>query len=165
LAKEAAGLEEMVWRIVEAERASRPRLVVPAKGLKILVEAVKLAEEFKPSQHAKRVVFSRHGILGSGLDRLLTSIFYDVLKKQGLLDRVIGELTGAESALILDPWLRAALRVAVDIVLFYRPDVIRCGGFAGALLTTYPPRRIPMSVCITGSSLTECSPIGRGQGA
>ncbi|WP_397470776.1 RsmB/NOP family class I SAM-dependent RNA methyltransferase [Pyrofollis japonicus] len=112
----------MVWRVIEAERSSRPKLVVPAKGLKILVEAVKLAEEFKPSQHAKRVVFSRHGVLGTGLDRLLTSVFYDVLKKQGLLDRVIAELTGVESSLVLDPWLRAALRVAVDIVLFYRPD-------------------------------------------
>ena len=115
-------LAQSVWRFIEEERSKKPKLSVPARGLRILVEAVKLAEEFKPSQHAKRVVFRRHGVLGTGLDRLLTSVFYDVLKKQGLLDRVIEEITGAESALILDPWLRAALRIAIDIVLFYRPD-------------------------------------------
>ena len=121
-AEAVEALAKSVWEYIEEERARRPKLSVPAHGLRILVEALKLAEEFKPSQHAKRVVFSKHGVLGTGLDRLLTSVFYDVLKKQGLLDRVIVELTGAESALILDPWLRAALRAAIDIVLFYRPD-------------------------------------------
>ncbi|WP_338250261.1 RsmB/NOP family class I SAM-dependent RNA methyltransferase [Pyrodictium abyssi] len=116
------GLARRVWEAIEAERASKPKLSVPARGLRILVETVKAAEEFKPSQHAKRVVFRRHGILGTGLDRLLTSVFYDTMKRMGLLDRVARELTGVESPLILDPWLRAALRVAADIVLFHRPD-------------------------------------------
>ncbi|KSW12637.1 Fmu (Sun) domain-containing protein [Pyrodictium occultum] len=107
---------------MEAERRGKPKLAVPAKGLRILVETVKAAEEFKPSQHAKRIVFRRHGILGTGLDRLLTSLFYDTMKRIGLLDRVAAELTGVESPLILDPWLRAALRVAADIVLFHQPD-------------------------------------------
>jgi 16S rRNA (cytosine967-C5)-methyltransferase len=121
-AAELEELEREVWELIERERESKPKLSVPAMGLRVLVEAVKLAEEFKPSQHAKRVVFSRHKIIGTGLDRLLTSIFYDVMKRMGLLDRVAAELADVPSILIVDPWLRAALRVAVDIVLFHRPD-------------------------------------------
>ncbi|ABM80373.1 RsmB/NOP family class I SAM-dependent RNA methyltransferase [Hyperthermus butylicus] len=122
MAASAEELAKMVWEHIEAERSNKPKLSVPAKGLRILVEAVKLAEEFKPSQHAKRVVFHKHGVLGTGLDRLLTSIFYDTMKRMGLLDRVAAELANVPTVLILDPWLRAALRLAVDIVLFHRPD-------------------------------------------
>ncbi|NOZ88630.1 MAG: RsmB/NOP family class I SAM-dependent RNA methyltransferase [Crenarchaeota archaeon] len=107
---------------MERERSSRPPLAVPPRGLAILVEAVKAAEEFKPSQHAKREVFRRHGILGTGLDRLLTAVFYDVMKRLGVIDKAAAEAVGVETVLILDPWLRAALRVALGILLFHRPD-------------------------------------------
>ena len=115
-------LEEEAARIIEEERRSKPRLAVDSKTLKILVEVVKAAEEFKPSQHAKRVVLAKHGVIGTNLDRLITSIFYDVMKRQGLLDRYAAEIAGVPNVLILDPWLRAALRVALDIVLFHRPS-------------------------------------------
>ncbi|HID41927.1 MAG TPA: Fmu (Sun) domain-containing protein, partial [Pyrodictium sp.] len=78
-------LAQQVWEVMEAERAGKPKLSIPARGLRILVETVKAAEEFKPSQHAKRVVYKKHGILGTGLDRLLTSVFYDTMKRMGLL--------------------------------------------------------------------------------
>ena len=87
--------------------------------LVVLVEAVKLAEEIKPSQHAKREVFKKHGILGTDRDRMLTALFYSIMKRQGILDKVISRVTGVESPLILDPWLRAALRVAVELILFH----------------------------------------------
>ncbi len=115
-------LAEEAWKIIEAERSGKPRLSVDSKTLKILVEVVKAAEEFKPSQHAKRVVLAKHGVIGTNLDRLITSIFYDVMKRQGVLDKFAAEIAGVPNVLILDPWLRAALRVALDIILFHRPS-------------------------------------------
>lgn len=117
----ASGAAKTVWDAIEAERSKKPPLELEKKEIVILVEAVKAAEEFKPSQHAKREVFRRHGVLGTPRDRLLTAVFYDTLKRQGILDRIAEELTGAESALILDPWLRAALRTTLDILLYHRP--------------------------------------------
>jgi len=125
LAVEAAGDADPAAIVEEAlreAREARPPLGVPPRGVKILVETVKAAEEFKPSQHAKREVFRRHGILGSSLDRLLTALFYDIMKRLGPIDRAAAEIVGVENVLILDPWLRAALRVAVGLNLFYRLD-------------------------------------------
>ena len=119
---DAAELERVAWEAVEAERQRRPVLGVPPRGVRILVEAVKAAEEFKPSQHAKREVFRRHGILGTSMDRLLTALFYELMKRLGLVDKAAAEIAGVPSVLILDPWLRAALRVAVGLNLFYRLD-------------------------------------------
>ncbi len=113
--------EQVAWRAIEEERSSKPPLDLEPRGLRILVEAVKEGEEVKPSQHAKRNVFRRYGILGSRLDRLLTHIFYDVMKRQGILDSIIEEVTGVEAAPLLDPWLRAAMRTAIDILLYHRP--------------------------------------------
>jgi len=122
LGEEAVDPEAVVEEALREARESRPPLGLPPRGTGILVETVKAAEEFKPSQHAKREVFRRHGVLGTSLDRLLTALFYDLMKRLGLVDRAAAEIVGVENVLILDPWLRAALRVAVGLNLFYRLD-------------------------------------------
>jgi len=94
------------------------RVPIGGQELRILVETVKLAEELKPSQQAKRMVFRKYKILGTEKDRVLTAIFYDIMKRLGVIDKVITGITGIPNILILDPWLRAALRVAVDLLLF-----------------------------------------------
>jgi 16S rRNA (cytosine967-C5)-methyltransferase len=114
--------ERVVEEALREARESRPPLGLPPRGAPILVETLRAAEEVKPSQHAKREVFRRHGILGSSLDRLLTALFYDIMKRLGLIDRAAAEIVGVDSVLILDPWLRAALRAAVGLNLFYRLD-------------------------------------------
>ncbi len=97
------------------------KLRLSSRDLRILVNAVRLAEEVKPSQDAKRRVFEEYGILGTGLDRLLTALFYDIMKKMGLLDKVVERELNV-NPLILDPWLRAALRIALDIILYHDPS-------------------------------------------
>ncbi|MET1128709.1 MAG: RsmB/NOP family class I SAM-dependent RNA methyltransferase, partial [Thermoproteota archaeon] len=119
---EAERLAQEAWRYIEEERGRKPKLAVDSRTLRILVEVIKAAEELKPSQHAKRAVLARHGVIGTGVDRLVTSVFYDVMKRMGILDRVAAEVAGVPTTLILDPWLRAALRVAVDVILFHRPS-------------------------------------------
>jgi len=86
----------------------------------ILTETVKLAEEVKPSQYAKRIVFKRYGILGSPRDRFLTALYYDIMKRQGIIDKIISEVTNSPSPYILDPWLRASLRVTIEFFVFKR---------------------------------------------
>ncbi len=90
------------------------------RDMMILVHAVKAAEEVKPSQQAKREVFRRYGVLGSDRDPLLTSIFYRVMMRQGILDRMIKEATGVNNVLLLDAWLRSALRLFMEIEVFSR---------------------------------------------
>lgn len=85
-----------------------------------LVKAVKLSEEIKPSQQAKRNVFEKEGIAGTYKDRILTAIFYDIMKRVGVIDKIVSEVTGVRDVAILDPWLRAALRVAVELLVFER---------------------------------------------
>ncbi len=101
-------------------RLEKPKLKLCSRDFRVLVEAVKEAEEHKPSQDAKRRVFARHGVLGTPRDRVLTAVFYDVMKRMAILDKAIQEATGA-NPLILDPWLRAALRVALDVIHYHRP--------------------------------------------
>ena len=113
-------LREELAKLVEREREKKPKLRLMKRDLRALVEAVKVAEEFKPSQHAKRVVFAKYGIIGSSRDQLLTAIFYDVMKRLGVIDKIVREVANVPSPLILDPWLRAALRVAVDLLVFHR---------------------------------------------
>ncbi|HIC98352.1 MAG TPA: hypothetical protein EYP08_01470 [Pyrodictiaceae archaeon] len=113
-------LGEELAKLVEREREKKPKLRLMKRDLRALVEAVKVAEEFKPSQHAKRVVFAKYGIIGSSRDQLLTAIFYDVMKRLGVIDKIVREVANVPSPLILDPWLRAALRVAVDLLVFHR---------------------------------------------
>jgi len=95
-------------------------IAITAKDLEALVKAVKLGEEVKPSQHAKREVFVEYGIAGTFKDRVLTAIYYDIWKRVGLIDRIVSEVIGAPSVVILDPWLRAALRVATEVLVFER---------------------------------------------
>ena len=113
-------LEEGLAKLVEKEREGKPKLRLMKRDLRALVEAVKAAEEFKPSQHAKRAVFARYNIIGSPRDQLLTAIFYDIMKRMGVIDKIIKDVASVPSPLILDPWLRAALRVAVDLLVFHR---------------------------------------------
>jgi 16S rRNA (cytosine967-C5)-methyltransferase len=93
-------------------------LAITPRDLEALVKAVKLGEEFKPSQQAKRDVFEEYGIIGTYKDRVLTTIFYDIWRRLGVIDGIICELTGVSNTAILDPWLRAALRVAIEVLVF-----------------------------------------------
>lgn len=95
-------------------------LTITARDIEALVKAVKLGEEVKPSQQAKRDVFDEYGITGTYKDRVLTAIFYDIWKRIGIIDRIAAELVGVHNVAILDPWLRAALRVAIELLLFER---------------------------------------------
>jgi len=95
-------------------------LTITARDIEALVKAVKLGEEVKPSQQAKRDVFDEYGITGTYKDRVLTAIYYDIWKRIGIIDRIAAEIVGVHSVAILDPWLRAALRVAVELIHFER---------------------------------------------
>ena len=96
-----------------------PKLKLSDRQLYALIEAVKLGEEVKPSQQAKRKAFAKYKIDGWENSKL-TGIFYSIQRRLGLIDEVIEELVGV-SPLILDPWLRATLRVAVEVALFRDP--------------------------------------------
>ena len=89
----------------------------------VLIESVKRAEEIKPSQQAKRDVFKKFGILGSRKDPPLTAIFYRIMLRQGILDNIITQVTGVSSPLLLDAYLRAALRVFIELEVFSRRRV------------------------------------------
>ncbi|AAL80790.1 Fmu (Sun) domain-containing protein [Pyrococcus furiosus DSM 3638] len=104
---------------MEAEKEKK--LSIPPRGIRAIIEAVRLGEVIKPSQYAKREAFKKHDIKEAWLNRVLTMIFYDIMKKQGLIDKAIKDVVGV-TPLILDPWLRAALRVAFDVVLFHDPN-------------------------------------------
>ncbi|WP_099209695.1 RsmB/NOP family class I SAM-dependent RNA methyltransferase [Thermococcus henrietii] len=97
-----------------------PKLKLSDRQLYALVEAVKLGEVIKPSQSAKRKAFSRYRIEGWENSKL-TGIFYSIQRRLGLIDEIIEELVGV-SPLILDPWLRATLRVAVEVAVFRDPN-------------------------------------------
>ncbi|WP_297549494.1 RsmB/NOP family class I SAM-dependent RNA methyltransferase [Thermococcus sp.] len=97
-----------------------PKLKLSDRQLYALIEAVELGEEIKPSQQAKRKAFSKYRIEGWENSKL-TGIFYSIQRRLGLIDEVIGELVGV-SPLILDPWLRATLRVAVEVAVFRNPN-------------------------------------------
>ncbi len=88
-----------------------------------LIEAVLRAESVKPSQQAKRDAFRKFGVLGTRRDPPLTAIFYDIMLRLGVIDRVVEDLTGSRSPLLLDPRLRAALRVFAYLELFARGGV------------------------------------------
>jgi len=96
------------------------KLKLSDRQLYALIEAVKLGEEIKPSQQAKRKAFSKYKIEGWENSKL-TGIFYSIQRRLGLIDEIIEELVGV-LPLILDPWLRAALRVAVEIAVFRDPN-------------------------------------------
>ncbi len=95
------------------------KLKLSDRQLYALIEAVKLGEEVKPSQGAKRKAFTKYKIEGWENSKL-TGIFYSIQRRLGLIDEIIEELVGV-SPLILDPWLRATLRVAVEVAVFRDP--------------------------------------------
>ncbi len=117
-------------------------IVITEKDLEALVKAVKLGEEIKPSQQAKRDVFKEYGITGTFKDRILTAIYYDIWKRVGIIDRIASEITNVSNVAILDPWLRASLRVAIEILVFER--FIKESRYRDAknLFITYFKRRI-----------------------
>ncbi len=88
-----------------------------------LIEVVKEAEHVHPSQEAKRRIFARYGILGTSKDRVLTAIYYKIMRRLGIIDKAITRAVGIPSLYILDPWLRAALRVACFFLVFNDRDV------------------------------------------
>jgi len=98
----------------------RDKVKLGWKDVLILSIAVKAAEEVKPSQQAKRDVFNKFGISGTDKDPILTSVFYRVLKRQGILDKVIKNITGVTNPLLLDPYLRSVLRVFIELEIFSR---------------------------------------------
>jgi len=89
-----------------------------------LVEAVKLSEAIKPSQQAKRDAFRKYGVLGGRKDPPLTAIFYDIMLRLGLLDKAVVKLTGVSNPLLLDPYLRAALRVFIELKVFSKGKIV-----------------------------------------
>ncbi len=98
-------------------------VVLEKDDLCALVEVVKEAEYVHPSQEAKRRIFDRYGILGTSKDRILTAIYYKIMRRLGIIDKAIVRATGIPSIYILDPWLRAALRVACFFLVFNDRDV------------------------------------------
>ncbi len=88
------------------------------EDLVALVEVVKEAEYIHPSQEAKRRVFRKYGIIGTWKDRVLTAIYYKIMRLLGIIDKAIVRATGIPSVYILDPWLRAGLRVACFLLVF-----------------------------------------------
>lgn len=97
------------------------RLDLDKNMVKALVEAIRLSETIKPSQDAKRRAFRKYGYLGGPRDPLLTAVFYGVMLHQGILDTAIRDLVGVDP-LILDPWLRAALRLLLEVKLYRDPS-------------------------------------------
>ncbi|ABN69488.1 Fmu (Sun) domain protein [Staphylothermus marinus F1] len=97
------------------------RLDLEKEMVLALVEAVRLSERIKPSQDAKRRAFRKYGILGSKRDPLVTAIFYGVMKRLGILDLYIRDIIGV-NPYIIDPWLRAALRVLLEIKVYRDPS-------------------------------------------
>lgn len=95
-------------------------LPISARDVEALVKAVRLGEEVKPSQQARRDVFREYGVLGTERDRVLTAIYYDVWRRMGIIDRIASEITGVRDVAILDPWLRAGIRVAIELLVFER---------------------------------------------
>ncbi|RLE56619.1 MAG: Fmu (Sun) domain-containing protein [Thermoprotei archaeon] len=97
--------------------AVREKIRISRRDLAALVEVIKEAEYVHPSQEAKRRIFRRYGILGTSKDRILTAIFYKVMRRLGIVDKIIIRATGLPNIYILDPWLRAALRLATYLLV------------------------------------------------
>ena len=93
------------------------------REIKALLVTLKEGEEIKPSQVIKRRIFRRYGLIGTWRDRILTAIFYGLMRKQGCVDRVIEGLLGRDIAKI-NPWLRAALRLVTYLRVFAYCDEI-----------------------------------------
>ncbi len=91
--------------------------------IEILIEVLKESEYVHPSQEAKRRIFARRGILGTSKDRVLTAIYYKIMRMLGIIDKALVRALNVPSVHILDPWLRAALRVACFFLVFNDRDL------------------------------------------
>ena len=87
------------------------------KAVKALLEALILSERIKPSQDAKRRAFKKYSLDG-GLERFATAVFYSVLRKLGIYDEKIREITGVKNVYLLDETLRNALRLSIELLKF-----------------------------------------------
>ncbi len=101
----------------------RDELQFSRDDIEALLEAIVKAELFKPMQVAKREVFRKWGILGTRKDHIFTAIVYKLYSLRGTIDRIASRLTGIpleefDEDAEMDPWLRAALRLAVYLRLF-----------------------------------------------
>ncbi|WP_048191558.1 RsmB/NOP family class I SAM-dependent RNA methyltransferase [Pyrolobus fumarii] len=104
-------------------RGRREELSFTRDDIEALLEAIVKAELFKPMQVAKREVFRKWGILGTRKDHIFTAIVYKLYALRGTIDRIASKLTGIpleefDEDAEMDPWLRAALRLAVYLRLF-----------------------------------------------
>ena len=88
----------------------------------ILTEVLRKADEIKPTQYAKRLVFEKYKILGTHVDRILTAVYYKMMKRLGIIDKIIRDVVGVHPN-ILDPWLRSALRTTIEFLVFERKYV------------------------------------------
>jgi len=102
----------------EASAEPMPYVHLSLQDLHVLLEALALSERVRPSQLAKRNVFRRWGVAGSWKDPILTAIFYDTLKRLGIIDRIIVS-TGIDLA-GLPPKRRWLVRLAVELLCFER---------------------------------------------
>ncbi len=100
----------------------KPKVRLKTNMMFALIEAVRWSEKIKPAQHAKREAFKKYGVMNTSSEPLLTALFYGVMKRMGVLDKIIEEVTNVKPIYIMDPWLRAALRVATEILVFRKPS-------------------------------------------
>ncbi len=77
------------------------KLKLSDRQLYALIEALKLGEEVKPSQQAKRKAFAKYKIEGWENSKL-TGIFYSIQRRLGLIDEIIEELVG-----LFSKWLKS----------------------------------------------------------
>ena len=104
-------------------RKGKQPVLLTWRDIAALIEATLRAESVKPSQQAKRDAFRKYGVLGTRKDPPLTAIFYRVMLREGVIDRVIKDITGVVNPALLDPHLRAALRVFIELKLFSKGGV------------------------------------------
>ena len=92
-------------------------LRVEKKHAKALLEALELAEHYKPFQEVKRRVFRKYGLLGTRYDRVFTALMYRLYRLQGILDRIAAQRVGINPER-LPAAIRQSLRLAVVLGQF-----------------------------------------------
>ena len=56
--------------------------------------------------------------LEDGIERFATAVFYGIMRRMGIYDEKIKELTGVKNVYLLDETLRNALRLSVELLKF-----------------------------------------------
>ena len=87
------------------------------REVKAFLEALELGEKIKPFQVAKRRVFSKYKLLGTGYDRLFTALMYKMARMQGILDRIVEQHTTYKVDRV-PAIIRQASRLAVYLAQF-----------------------------------------------